>query len=215
SLNWIREDRVPWTWTACIKKFVLVYRKDSHFEYLEGFWSGVSKDDMRDPCSPGRIILSRSIQGVEKFLEENKDSVVVAEQVLALNSEPEEPDCSADFLETIPKKVTEIDVEQPELQIQLMDYMKVDNDTVSVYLNRKLLARDIRIAKRPAVINFSIDTRIGLHEILLYAENLGSIPPNTSEMIVVDGEKRHRVMIVSDKQTTAAVYLRYKHRKGS
>jgi hypothetical protein len=215
SINWIREDRVPWSWTACIKKFVLVYRKDSHFEYLEGFWSGVSKDDMRDPCSPGRVILSRSLQGIDKFLEENKDSVIVAEPVLALDSGFVEADFSAHFLETTPKKITEIVVNQPELQILLMDYMKVDNDTVSVYLNRSLLSGNIRIARRPAVINFTLNPRIKLHEVLLYAENLGKIPPNTSEMIVVDGKKRHRVMIVSDKQTSATVYLIYRPKKGS
>ena len=96
------------------------------------------------------------------------------------------------------------------MQIQLVDYMKVDNDTVSVYLNRNLLAKSIRIAKRPALLNFKLDTRIVHHEILLFAENLGQVPPNTSELILIDGINRHRVMIVSDKEKTAAVYLRYK-----
>lgn len=93
--------------------------------------------------------------------------------------------------------------------------MKVDNDTVSVYLNRNLLAKNIRISKRPALLNFKLDTRIEFHEILLYAENLGLVPPNTSELILVDGATRHRVMIVSDKEKTAAVYLRYKPKKKS
>ena len=60
------------------------------------------------------------------------------------------------------------------------------------------------------MIKFQIDKRIILHELLLYAENLGLVPPNTSELILIDGETRHRVMIVSDKQKTAAIYLRYK-----
>src|SRR5690606_16480410 len=108
-----------------------------------------------------------------------------------------------------------IEIRQPDIQIQLIDYLKVDNDTVSVFLNRKPLARNIRISKRPVLLSFQVDKRLELHEILLYAENLGHIPPNTSEMIVVDGDRRHRVMIVSDKEKTAAVYLRYKPGKGS
>lgn len=214
SLGWIREDKVPFSWIACVKQFVLAYRKDGNFEYLEGTWTGVGKDDS-SPCFPGRVILSRTLYGLNKFLEEHKDSVVVTEQIVTAATLPPVLDFSSKFLNTEPKKITEIIVTNPDLQIHIVDHMKVDNDTVSVYLNRNLLARNIRIAKRPAVVNFKLDTRLELHELLLYAENLGQVPPNTSEMIVVDGEKRHRVMIVSDKEKTAAVYLRYKPKKKS
>jgi len=215
NVGWIREDKVPFTWIACIKQFVLAYRKDSNFEYLEGTWTGVSKDDPSNDCFPGKVILSRTIEGLNKFLEDHKDSVIVTEPVVIANTAPPILDFNPRFRETEPKKITEIIVNHENIQIQLVDYMKVDDDTVSVYLNRNLLAKNIRIAKRPALINFKLDGRIELHELLLYAENLGRIPPNTSEMIVVDGEKKHRVMIVSDKEKTAAVYLRYKRKKGS
>lgn len=215
SIGWIREDKVPFSWIPCVKQFVLAYRQDGKLEYLEGTWTGVGKDDSESPCFPGRVILSRSLEGLNKFLDEHKDSVVVTEQIVTTSTVPPVLDFSPNFLNTEPKKITEILVTNPELQIQIVDYMKVDNDTVSVYLNRNLLARNIRIAKRPALLNFKLDTRLELHELLLYAENLGQVPPNTSEMILVDGEKRHRVMIVSDKEKTAAVYLRYKPKKKS
>lgn len=211
--GWIREDKVPWEWVACIKKFTLAYRKDNNFEYLEGTWSGISKDDPSEICLPGKVILSRTVSGLNKFLEEHKDSVIHVEPVITINTPPPGLDFSPRFLETEPKKVTEIIVYSPDLQIQLLDYMKVDNDTVSVYLNRNILAKNIRISKRPALLNFRLDTRIELHEVLLYAENLGLVPPNTSELILVDGESRHRVMIVSDKEKTAAIYLRYKPKR--
>ena len=210
SLAWVREDIVPWDWVACIKTYELIYRTDATYEYLEGTRNGISKDDPNEECIPGKVILSRSIEGLNKFLEQRKDSVV---NTITQNPEPEVPvlvDFNSDFLETEPKKVTEIDVHNADLQIQLLDYLKPDNDTVSVYLNRKILAKDVQISKRPALIKFRIDKRITVHELLLYAENLGLIPPNTSELILIDGETKHRVMIVSDKQKTAAIYLRYK-----
>lgn len=210
SIDWIREDIVPWDWVACIKKFDLAYRNDGAYEYLEGTWSGISKNDSTEVCIPGKVILSKTIEGLNTFLEQRKDSVI---NTLAQNPEQAVPvlvDFKSNFLETEPKKVTEIEVHNADLQIQLLDYLKPDNDTVSVYLNRKVLAKDIHISKRPALIKFSIDKRIVVHELLLYAENLGLIPPNTSELILIDGETKHRVMIVSDKQKTAAIYLRYK-----
>jgi hypothetical protein len=210
SIDWIREDFVPWDWVACVKKFDLAYRSDGAYEYLEGTWNGISKDDPNEDCIPGKVILSRTIEGLNKFLEQRKDSVI---NTITLNPEPAAPvlaDYNSKFLETEPKKVTEIDVYNADLQIQLLDYMKPDNDTVSVYLNREVLAKNVQISKRPALIKFRIDKRIVLHELLLYAENLGLIPPNTSELILIDGETKHRVMIVSDKQKTAAIYLKYK-----
>jgi hypothetical protein len=214
SVGWIREDKVPFSWIACVKQFMLAYRKDGKYEYLEGRWTGIGKDDSK-PCFPGRVILSRTIEGLNKFLEDHKDSIIATEPIVTASVVPSVLDFSPKFLNTDPKKITEIEVTHPDLQIQIVDYMKVDNDTVSVYLNRNLLAKNIGIAKRPALLNFRLDTRVEFHELLLYAENLGHVPPNTSEMILVDGEKRHRVMIVSDKEKTAAVYLRYKPKKGS
>jgi hypothetical protein len=214
SEGWIREDKVPFSWIACVKKFVLAHQVEGNFEYLEGRWSGVSKEDPSESCVPGKVILSRTVEGLNKFLEDHKDSIIIPEPIATAAIAPV-LDFSPSFLNTEPKKITEITVTQPDLQIQLMDYMKVDNDTVSIYLNRNLLTRNLRIEKRPALISFKLDTRIELHELLLYAENLGQVPPNTSEMILIDGEKRHRVMIVSDKEKTAAVYLKYKPKKRS
>jgi hypothetical protein len=213
SQGWIREDKVPFKWIPCVKQFHLAYRREGDYEYLEGRWTGFSKDDPTSTCFPGRVILSRSVDGLNKFLEEHRDSVVITEPTVTASVVPPVLNFTEDFLNTEPKKITEIIVNQANLQIQLLDYMKVDNDTVSVYLNRNLLAKNIRISKRPTLLNFKLDTRIEFHEVLLYAENLGLVPPNTSELILVDGEIRHRVMIVSDKEKTAAIYLRYKLKK--
>lgn len=205
----IREDVVAWNWVACIKKYNLAYRKDGDLEYLEGTWSGVNKQDSTNVCIPGHVILSRSLAGLDLLLAERKDSIINTEQAVYQRPEPEILNFKTEFLNTFPKKVTEINVYHSNLQIQLLDYMKVDNDTVSVYLNRDLLAKNIRVTKRPTVLNFKLDTRIKLHEVLLYAENLGMVSPNTSELILIDGDRKHRIMIVSDMEKSATIYLKY------
>lgn len=210
SIGWVREDLVPWDWVACIKKFNLQYRTENNYEYMEGSWSGFSKEDMNDPCIPGKVILSRSIEGLNKFLEERKDSLITLSTVEIPSEIPPIPDFNTTFLNTEPKKITEIIVHHAELQIQLLDYLKPDNDTVSIYLNRNILARNVRISKRPALINFKLNPSVEVHEILMYAENLGLIPPNTSELILIDGDARHQVMITSDKEKSATITLRYK-----
>lgn len=213
SRDWVRVDKVPWNWVACIKNINVAYRKEGENEYLEGNWNGVSKDRPFDDCIPGRVILSRTVSGLNQFLYENRDSVITASNTTPIANNEAITDFKTPFLETEIEKVTEIQVHNKKLQLQMIDYLKVDNDTVSVYLNRKILAKNVWISKRAAVINFSLDPTRQMHEILLYAENLGEIPPNTSELLIIDGDETHRIMIVSDKQKTAAVYLKYKPRK--
>ena len=212
SRDWIRIDKVPWNWVACIKNINVAYRKDNDNEYLEGNWNGVSKDRPYEDCIPGRVILSRTVEGLKQFLYEHRDSVITAPTVM-VKEESSLPDFTSPFMETEATKVTEIQVRNRNLKLQLIDYLRSDNDTVSVYLNREIMAKNIWISKRATVINFSLDPRLETNEILLYAENLGQIPPNTSELLIIDGNDTHKVMIVSDKQKTAAVYLKYKPRR--
>jgi hypothetical protein len=41
--------------------------------------------------------------------------------------------------------------------------------------------------------------------VVMVAENLGSIPPNTSVMIVTTGSKKHQVYISSTEQKNAKI----------
>lgn len=211
--DWVKVDKVPWNWVACIKNINVAYRMENGNEYLEGNWNGVSKDRPYEDCIPGRVILSKTKEGLEQFLYENRDSVITSQVKGVTENEGPIPDFKMPFLETQAKKVTEILVHNKDLELHLIDYLRVDNDTVSVYLNREIMVKNVWISKRPSVINFKLNPNIEMHEILLFAENLGEIPPNTSELLIIDGKEIHRVMIVSDKQKSAAVYLKYKPRK--
>jgi hypothetical protein len=198
----IYQEKIPLTWVLCIKNFVLTYRDEGDREYMQGEWTGVSKED-GGACVPGKIILSRSKTDLQLFFSKGGfNNPVPPDSPI--------PAFTSDFNSTAVTKITEIEVHQPLLQIRLYDYLKVDNDTVSVYLNRNSLSKNIGISKRPVRINFNLDTRIDINEILLFAENLGKIPPNTSLMEIIDGRHTYRLKIESDKQKTAAIYLRYK-----
>lgn len=211
SKDLISEDKVPFNWVACIKNINLKYRKEENDEFLEGSWDGVSKNE-GNPCAPGKVLLARNQSALNHLLEENKfikKTQSVAEPGIRTRGPVANLDFGKPFLNTAPRKITEIIVNNTDLQIQLLDYMKVDNDTVSVYLNRQVLIKNAWISKQPIFVHFHLNPQIPVHELLLYAENLGEIPPNTSELLIIDGDNTFRIMIESDKQKTAAVYLRY------
>lgn len=106
--------------------------------------------------------------------------------------------------------VKQIETEAGQIRIDLYDNGEIDDDTVSIYHNNALLASRARLSQKPITFRISIDDAHPHHELIMVAENLGSIPPNTSLMIVTAGEERYEVFISSTKQKNAKVVLNLK-----
>ena len=62
-----------------------------------------------------------------------------------------------------------------------------------------------RLSEKPITANIDINAEEPHHEVVMVAENLGSIPPNTSVMIVTAGSKKYQVYISSTEQKNAKV----------
>jgi hypothetical protein len=96
-----------------------------------------------------------------------------------------------------------------EITINLYDNGSIDNDTVSVYLDKKLVVTRQRLTGKPISIKFALDENNMYHELVMVAENLGEIPPNTSLMVVKAGTKQYDVRITSNEQKNAVVIFKY------
>ncbi|OLY91399.1 hypothetical protein SAMN05444008_1219 [Cnuella takakiae] len=96
-----------------------------------------------------------------------------------------------------------------ELQIALYDNGQVDGDTVSVYHNNELVISNARLSQAPLRLKVKVDAANPYHELIMVAHNLGSIPPNTSLMVVTAGEQRYQVNISSSEQQNARVVFRW------
>lgn len=94
---------------------------------------------------------------------------------------------------------------EDSLSISLYDNGEVDGDTVSVFVNGKLLLAKQGLSTKP--IKFMISTKeLGESFTLsMFAETIGEIPPNTGLMIVYDGKKRTEVRFSGSFVETAAV----------
>lgn len=88
-----------------------------------------------------------------------------------------------------------IEVEADSLYIALYDNGEVDGDTVAVFHNRQLLAKNQQLGTNPINLVIPIDTTV--QEISMYAENLGFIPPNTAICIIMAGGKRYELLLTS------------------
>jgi hypothetical protein len=97
------------------------------------------------------------------------------------------------------------------LVLSIYDNGTIDGDTVSVVLNGKvILARKGLTANAiRTIIPVTPDMGDSL-QLVMYAENLGSIPPNTGLLIVQDGEQRYDIRFAGDMKKSSAVVLRRK-----
>lgn len=107
------------------------------------------------------------------------------------------------------KLVRTLVVTSPDITVKLYDNGIVDGDTISVYLDKKLLLSRKGLSEVPIVMHLKMDEDNNEHELVMVAENLGSIPPNTSMMIVEAGDKQYNVYIESTEQRNAVVKFRY------
>ena len=100
-------------------------------------------------------------------------------------------------------------VNQQDVTVKLYDNGEIDGDTISIYYDNKLLLANKGLSATPITVKIKVDDENQVHELVMVAENLGRIPPNTSLMIVDAGDQRFDVRITSTEQKNALVRFRY------
>jgi hypothetical protein len=96
-----------------------------------------------------------------------------------------------------------------EIEINIYDNGTVDNDTVSVFVDKKLVLSKKRLTEKALTLKVNLDENANYHELVMVAENLGEIPPNTSLMVVKAGKQQYEVRITSTEQKNAVIAFKY------
>lgn len=102
-----------------------------------------------------------------------------------------------------------ITVNTEEITIKLYDNGEIDDDTISVFVDKQLMLSHKRLSASPVTLKLKFDANDEVHEVVMVAENLGRIPPNTSLMIINAGDQRYQVQITSTEQKNAMVRFKY------
>jgi hypothetical protein len=104
-----------------------------------------------------------------------------------------------------------IDFKSDSLTLVLYDNGIVDGDTVSVVLNDEVIISKLGLTEQAYRKVIKIPPGLGDSlQLVIYAENLGSIPPNSGLLIIEDGSDRHEVRFEGDMKRSPAVTLRRK-----
>ena len=91
------------------------------------------------------------------------------------------------------------------LQLKFFDNAEIDGDSIAVFLNGQLLAEHIRLTDQAFVISIGEDQLQDDNELVMVAENLGTIPPNTSLMTVRIGPKEYEAHLYSTEKASALI----------
>jgi hypothetical protein len=96
------------------------------------------------------------------------------------------------------------------LVFTLYDNGIVDGDIVSILMNGNLVFAKQELTEKPVSKTIYTKDISDSSMLILYAENLGSIPPNTGLLLIYDGKTRYEIFFSADLETNAAVILRRK-----
>ena len=135
----------------------------------------------------------------EPPVKANVDSITKASP--ELTTVPKPPVITPSILKTRENKLAQtLVITDPDVTVKLYDNGEIDNDSISVFLNKKLVLSHKRLTANPLVLKFKMDEDNSEQELTMVAENLGTIPPNTSVMLVEAGDQSFRVSITSTEK---------------
>jgi hypothetical protein len=193
--NKVLEEVIPVDCQACVKTYDLNYSKTGEIEELTGEWKGVYSEK-RLICPPGKIRLKRA--GATDFPVDIEQSDTLVALQKSLHLQPRQA-----------QLVRTVTVDDPQIKIELYDDAEIDHDTVTVLINNKLLLYRQMLTDRPLTLHFNAFPGVE-YELVMYADNLGDIPPNTALMMVTAGGKKMEVYMSSSLEKSAAVRFVYK-----
>jgi hypothetical protein len=104
----------------------------------------------------------------------------------------------------------ELLIESDSVRLSFYDNGDIDGDSISVFLNQQLVLSHQGLTARAINVYLKLDSAKDVNVVDMFAENLGSIPPNTALMEVFDGINRYQVYMSSSLTQNAAVRLRRK-----
>lgn len=101
----------------------------------------------------------------------------------------------------------EIPVVGDSIELKFYDNAQIDGDSISLFLNDRLVFEHVRLTAAPHTVRMAVSDLAGTNDLVMVAENLGEIPPNTSYMVAVVNNRRYEAMLTSTEQSSAAIKL--------
>lgn len=103
--------------------------------------------------------------------------------------------------------VTEIPLLGDSIEFRFYDNAEIDGDSISLFLNGRLIHSHIRLTGSAYKVRLAVADLQESNELTMVAENLGTIPPNTSYMVAESGSQRYEAKLESTEGSSATIRL--------
>ena len=100
---------------------------------------------------------------------------------------------------------TVIPLSGDSLELNFYDNAEIDGDSISLFLNNKLVVQHLLLSDRAHTLKLAVKDLSVDNELVMVAENLGTIPPNTSLMVVYVDGKRYEASLRSTENSSALI----------
>jgi len=106
------------------------------------------------------------------------------------------------------KLIKRLTTSSKKISLDLYDNGTIDNDTIIIYDNNKVIANLKRLSYK--AIHVDLEFTTAQHDIIIVAHNMGSIPPNTALVVLNDGNNRQEFFITTTNKVNAKFEFVYK-----
>ena len=103
-----------------------------------------------------------------------------------------------------------LELPSAEFTVDLYDNGDIDGDIVTLYYNGQQVLSKQSLTDKPISIKLMVDEKKDKNELVMYADNLGTTPPNTALAIITSGGQRFEVRISSDTSQSGSIQLKVK-----
>jgi hypothetical protein len=163
---------------------------------VEHVQPGPSPKPVPEEANPSVFIPGPTNQPIVASTPEKVKEPVVAE-VLLTNEQK--------FATRSKQVMQEIPISGDSIELRFYDNAIVDGDSIAIFLNNRLVDEHIRLTEKAFTIKLAVATLQESNELAMVAENLGSIPPNTSLMVAIVDGKRYETRLESTEQSSAVI----------
>lgn len=164
--------------------------------YAENFANdAANKGKLNLECGKKRVSLdftnaadsAASFIVVKLYFEKDRENITSFDDYIYTNDKP---------LKENQKLLGALTSTSRQLTLVIWDDAVEDGDTVSININGQWVAKGFPVKKNPQKITVTVSP--GPNNITLVADNLGSIPPNTSIIEIIDGKKRKSFIMATE-----------------
>lgn len=130
-------------------------------------------------CPPGNIYLHRAVKSA--FEEKKVRKTEVAQTIV---------------------------VDSADVHVSFYDNGIIDGDSITVFLDNQVLVSKKGLSLVPIKVNFTLQPSRE-YQMIVYAENLGTMPPNTALVVVTSGTRRYEVLLSSNEEKNSSLRFIY------